>query len=71
MDNVPMTERGKWSALESVNFFGWSGSAAFGGYLVDWAGIELNFYVTAGISFLATMPLMKLVGRVGKRQRQT
>ena len=66
MDNVPTQERAKWSALESVNFAGWSGSAAFGGFLVDWAGIEINFYVTAGISFLATIPLLRLLGKVGK-----
>ncbi len=69
MDYVPSSERAKWSALESVNFFGWSGSAAFGGYLVDWVGIEVNFYVTALVSFLATVPLMRLVGKVGIGQR--
>ncbi len=71
MDHVIPSERAKWSALESVNFFGWSGSAAFGGYLVDWAGIEVNFYVTASISFLATIPLMALLGKVGKEERTT
>ena len=63
MDSVPANERAKWGALESVNMFGWAGSAALGGYLVDWEGIEFNFYLTASLQLVATKPLFFLFGR--------
>jgi MFS family permease len=60
MDSVPKSERAKWSALESVNMFSWSGSAAIGGLLVAYKGVLFNFCITAGIQFLATLPLLLL-----------
>jgi MFS family permease len=60
MDSVPSEERGKWSALESLNVFSWSGSAAIGGLLVKYDGIICNFCVTAGLQFVATLPLIAL-----------
>ena len=39
MDSVPKNERGRWSALESVNVLSWSGSAVIGGLLVGAMGI--------------------------------
>jgi len=65
MDAVPKNERGKWSALESVNMFSWSGSAALGGLLVGYKGIIFNFLVTGSIQFLATFPLVLLFSREG------
>jgi predicted MFS family arabinose efflux permease len=65
MDAVPKSERGKWSALESVNMFSWSGSAAIGGLLVGYKGIIFNFIVTASVQFLATLPLVFLFSREG------
>jgi len=65
MDNVPRNERAKWSALESVNMFSWSGSAFVGGYLVDWEGIVFNFCCTAALQVVATMPLVYLYSRRG------
>lgn len=32
---------------ESVTSFGWSGSAALGGYLIHVYGFQLTFYITA------------------------
>jgi len=64
MDHVPKGERGKWSALESVNMFSWAGSAAVGGLLVDCEGILFNFQVTALCQLLATIPLMMVFKRV-------
>ena len=58
MDNVPKGERAKWSALESLNMFSWSGSAALGGILVAYKGIIFNFYITALLQLLATIPLI-------------
>ena len=63
MDNVPKEERGKWSALESVNMFSWSGSACIGGILIGFVGILPLFAVTAAIQFFATLPLLVLAGR--------
>jgi MFS family permease len=60
MDHVPKEERAKWSALESLNMFSWSGSAALGGILVDYRGIVFNFCVTACLQFVATMPFLVL-----------
>jgi MFS family permease/GNAT superfamily N-acetyltransferase len=60
MDNVPPSERGRWAALESLNMFSWSGSAALGGYLVGWFGMMPLFCMTAGIQLLATLPLVLL-----------
>lgn len=65
MDSVPPSERAKWSALESVNTFGWAGSAVLGGFLVTWQGIEFNFYLTASFQILATIPLMFVLKKVG------
>ena len=64
MDHVPKEERGKWSALESVNMFSWAGSAAIGGFMVDIEGILFNFQVTALFQLLATIPLMLVFKRV-------
>eukprot|EP00538_Stauroneis_constricta_P000620 CAMPEP_0119558286 /NCGR_PEP_ID=MMETSP1352-20130426/10534_1 /TAXON_ID=265584 /ORGANISM="Stauroneis constricta, Strain CCMP1120" /LENGTH=544 /DNA_ID=CAMNT_0007605601 /DNA_START=35 /DNA_END=1669 /DNA_ORIENTATION=- len=60
MDNVPRKERAKWSALESVNMFSWSGSAALGGVLVGMHGIIFNFCVTSAFQVLATLPIIAL-----------
>ena len=65
MDSVPSHERGKWGSLESVNMFGWSGSAILGGYLVGSKGILFNFFVTASIQLLATLPVLVLISRDG------
>jgi MFS family permease len=62
MDNVPQEERGKWSALESVNMFSWSGSAALGGVLVGTVGLIPLFLVTASVQWTATLALVALFG---------
>lgn len=60
MDNVPSHERGKWSALESVNMFSWSGSAALGGVLVGLFGIVRLFAITAVIQLVSSLVVMML-----------
>lgn len=62
MDNVPQQERGKWSALESVNMFSWSGSAALGGVLVGTIGLVPLFLITASVQWTATLALIALFG---------
>ena len=63
MDNVPTKERARWAALESLNMFSWSGSAALGGVLVGYTGLVPLFCITASIQFLATFPLIFLASR--------
>jgi predicted MFS family arabinose efflux permease len=60
MDHVPKSERGQWSALESVNVSGWSGSAVLGGMLVGRIGLTHLFLLTASLQIIATLPLMAL-----------
>lgn len=60
MDHVPPSERGRWAALESLNMFSWSGSAALGGYLVGVIGMVPLFCTTAAFQLLATFPLIIL-----------
>lgn len=67
MDSVPKAERAKWASLESVNMFSWSGSAFLGGILVEHFGILSNFTVTAGLQFVATLPLL-LLSFYGKQE---
>ena len=62
MDHVPSDERGKWSALESINMFSWSGSAALGGVLVGILGLVPIFMVTACMQFASTLIILALVG---------
>jgi len=69
MDAVPSGERAKWSSLESVNMFSWSGSAAIGGLLVNWKGIMFNFSITATIQLLGTIPLFLLFDIVKNEQQ--
>jgi hypothetical protein len=61
-DCVSSTERGRFTFLESVNMFSWSGSAAAGGYLVGEIGIVGNFAATGTMQMLATLPLIMLFG---------
>eukprot|EP00980_Cylindrotheca_fusiformis_P031284 scaffold26122_cov127-Cylindrotheca_fusiformis.AAC.3 len=68
MDHVPSNERAKWSALESLNMFSWSGSAALGGILVDYRGILFNFCITAALQFVATFPHILLAASVSSVQ---
>lgn len=63
MDNVPSEERAKWSALESINIFGWCGTAAVGGYLVErFQGNVLPvFYISALLQVVGSLPLVLLI----------
>ena len=45
--------RGFWNGLQSVSAFGWSGSAALGGVLIERRGFEFVFFVTCGIQMLS------------------
>ena len=63
-DYIRKSNRSKWNALESLNLFSWSGSAALGGVLIDAVGYRNTFRVTAvlqTLSILCVVPLMTLV----------
>ena len=64
MDYVPSDERAKWSALESINIFGWCGSAALGGIVIQYfeGSILPVFYLTAILQLVGSVPLMTLFG---------
>ena len=55
MDYVPKSMRAKWSSLESVLGFGWSGSAVAGGFLLDSYGFQFTFVTTALLQAIGTL----------------
>ncbi|CBZ25105.1 conserved hypothetical protein [Leishmania mexicana MHOM/GT/2001/U1103] len=55
MDCVAKDSRAKWSALESVSLFSWSGSAMIGGYIAKRHGYRCTFVATAMLQFVATL----------------
>ncbi|TDH74432.1 hypothetical protein CCR75_005065 [Bremia lactucae] len=65
MDFVPQNMRARWNALEGLSVFSWSGSAVFGGYLIDAYGYRACFVLTsvvycAGLSIeVLLLPLTK------------
>jgi Major Facilitator Superfamily len=62
MDHVPSCERGKWSAIESINMFSWSGSAAIGGLIIAKMGSLLPLFgITALVQFVASLCLLPLL----------
>lgn len=48
MDAVPMGQRARWNAAESLVGASWSGSALLGGYLSDLYGYRSTFLLTVG-----------------------
>lgn len=57
--------RGRWSCIDGVTVFGWSGSALLGGYLVDRHGFAMVFLLTAALQALSCLafngPLLAMV----------
>jgi len=69
MDFVPKKNRGKWAAVSSIVSFGWCGSAALGGVLVDSQGYGFSFVITAILQAVATFMvafLLPIVPREAK-----
>jgi Major Facilitator Superfamily len=46
MDVVRAKNRGKWSAVESLTMFTWTGSAMLGGFLIERFSYRLCFFIT-------------------------
>lgn len=58
--------RGRWNSLDSLFVFSWSGSAAFGGFLIAQSGFGMTFLITAIMQLAAwaiLLPLIWLVPR--------
>ena len=73
MDNVPVTERSKWSALESINIFGWCGSAAIGGLLIEHVfdgQLKPVFVLTAVFQIVGVTPLIPVLFLEQSEQQQ-
>jgi hypothetical protein len=49
MDYAGKAQRPMWSSLEAMAAFGWSGSAALGGWLIQQYGFDVNFSITAAM----------------------
>lgn len=63
MNNVPTSQRGRWSSLDSLVKASWSGSALLGGIIIHKFGIKSVFFVTSVIQVIATAPLFFLFKR--------
>ena len=69
-DYVRKEERARWNAAESINRFGWSGSAVLGGHLVDRYGYRFTFLITAGLQ-LCSAAILSSLARVVERESST
>ncbi|GAX74844.1 hypothetical protein CEUSTIGMA_g2290.t1 [Chlamydomonas eustigma] len=64
MDYVSKENRAKWNSFEAITVFGWSGSAALGGWLIHEYGFQVTFHITATmqlISWCFTLLLLHMV----------
>ena len=68
MDNVSSATRARWKSLDSIQQFGWCGSAALGGIFIDSRGYEATFQLTAAIQLFATLAYVPLFWIVPKQE---
>ena len=68
MDCVHPSHRGRWSALNSLSRFTWSGSAFIGGIITDNHSYRYTFVVTAGIYIFSNCLYTPLVYIVPKQR---
>jgi len=59
-DYVPKSERARWNSFEAVNMFGWSGSAAVGGFIIERYGYSIMFVITACMQIFAATILLTI-----------
>jgi len=60
MDLVTSDMRGRWSSIQSIAGFSWSGSAFIGGWVAQAHGYRASFVLTASVYFLAWLLLLPL-----------
>lgn len=58
---VAQSARARWNSLDSLFVFSWSGSAAFGGFMIAKWGFGAAFLITAVMQLLAWAILLPLV----------
>lgn len=69
MDVVPKKNRGKWNSLEAIAWgLFWNASAVFGGFIIGNNNFQLCFFITAGIYFIGTIPIIMLIPMVHKEK---
>jgi MFS family permease len=62
MDVVPKKNRGKWNSLETIAWgLFWNASAVIGGFLIGDNNFQRCFFITAGIYFVGTIPILMLI----------
>jgi len=66
MDYTKKEERARWSSLQTITQFGWSGSAMLGGWLLDHYGFEITFIITASLQLAGTLLMSTLLGAVAR-----
>ena len=66
MDYTKKEERARWSSLQTITQFGWSGSAMLGGWLLDHYGFEITFIITASLQLTGTILMSTLLGAVAR-----
>ena len=55
MHRCVQAQRGKWSSIDGVTVFGWSGSALIGGSILDHHGFGVVFLLTAALQLFACL----------------
>ena len=60
-NSVAKERMGKWNTLEGLQLLLWSGGAIAGGVLAGFYGVVLNFYITAGLQVVASLPYLSLL----------
>lgn len=68
MDYAPKSQRGRWSSIDAVTNFGWSGSALLGGIVIRRHGFAAVFAVTSAMQLVSLMLLCTLLPLVPRRQ---
>lgn len=71
MDLVTTDMRGRWSSIQSIAGFSWSGSAFIGGWVAQAAGYRTSFAVTAVVYSIAGVMLLPfLMIKPNERENQ-
>mmetsp|Transcript_40856 Transcript_40856/g.108006 ORF Transcript_40856/g.108006 Transcript_40856/m.108006 type:complete len:511 (-) Transcript_40856:72-1604(-) len=68
LECVDSKYRGRWSALQSISRFSWSGSAVLGGWIADSHSYRYTFFITGLIYAVAAVLYVPLLLMVPKEQ---
>jgi MFS family permease len=70
MDFVPKRHRARWKSLESIAGFGWCGSAAIGGFIIDRWSFTHALGATAALQIVGLILLTGLLPLVPRRESE-